>query len=498
MTLPAFKDLIFYEIYPNSFFDSNGDGFGDLKGIESKLPYVKGLGFNAIWLNPIYDSPFLDGGYDVRNPFLVSARYGNNEDFEHLLAKAHEMGMRIFLDLVPGHMSVQCPDFLASAEGIKNDKWDLFVWNDNPWDTSAPYRWISGYFNRHGCFMVNFFAHQPAINYGFREVKYPWQQSYKKAQKGRKYLESIMKFWLDKGVDGFRVDMADSLVKGDEDKEATIWLWKEIKKDLAAEGYTDFFMTSEWSNPDRSLRAGFTSDFVLDHWNNFSHKLFREREVESKQPLLHAFDENLWKLFKEDLLWRMEAAKREKGYLSIISGNHDTWRIADYLTPEELRLAYFFLLTMPGVPYIYFGDELGLKTNHDLVSFEGGYQRTGSRTPMRWDGSKNAGFSTAEKIFLPSNEGEATVEESEKDPNSLLCLIRKLNQIRKEEEDLRGNDFELLENPLSYRRGSLRIYINLKDEPLSIKGKVLFAIGKPEAKGDLVILKKHEAVLVRD
>ncbi len=498
MDLPAFKDLSFYEIYPNSFYDSDGDGFGDLKGIESKLPYVQSLGFNAIWLNPIYDSPFLDGGYDVRDPFKVSPRFGTNEDLVRLVQKAHELGIRIFLDLIPGHMSVQCPDFLASGEAKPNDKWDLFVWNDNPWDTPAPYRWISGYFNRHGCFMVNFFAHQPAINYGFKEVKYPWQLSYKKTQKGRKYLESIMKFWLDKGVDGFRVDMADSLVKGDDDKEATIWLWQQIKADLAAEGYKDFYMTSEWSNPEQSLKAGFSSDFVLDHWNNFSHKLFREREVESKEPLLHAFDANLWDLFKKDLLWRIASSEKEGGRLSIISGNHDTCRIADYLDDEELKLAYFFILTMPGVPYIYFGDELGLKTNRDLLSFEGGYQRTGSRTPMRWDSSKNAGFSQADRTFLPTNEGELTVEEAEKDSNSLLHLIRELNELRKNEEDLRGNDFALLEEPLSYRRGDLKAFINLKEEPIKVKGSVLFAIGQPEEQNGIVIIKKHEAVLIRE
>ena len=498
MKLPEFKDLIFYEIYPNSYQDSNGDGFGDLKGIQSRLPYIKSLGFNAIWLNPIYDSPFLDGGYDVRNPFLVSPRFGTNEDLKELLEEAHRLGIRIFLDLVPGHMSVQCPDFLASAEGIPNEKWDLFIWNDNPWDTPSPYRWISGYFPRHGCFMVNFFAHQPAINYGFKEVKAPWQKSYKETKKGRKYLESIMKFWLDMGVDGFRVDMADSLVKGDDDKEATIWLWKQIKQDLKEEGYDDYFMTSEWSNPDQALKAGFSSDFVLDHWNNFSHKLFREREVESKKPLLHQYDENLWRLFKDDLLHRVAAYHREGGCLSIISGNHDTWRIADYLDEDELKLAYLFLLTMPGVPYVYFGDELGLKTNHDLVSFEGGYQRTGSRTPMRWDKSKNAGFSDVDQTFLPTNEGELTVLEAENDPDSLLNLIRKLNAIRAEEEDLRSPDFELLDAPLSYRRGGLRIYINLKDELLEADGSVLFAIGNPIIQNKHVILKKHQAVIIRD
>lgn len=240
--LPEFKDLIFYEIYPNSFFDSNDDGFGDLKGIISKLDYIEKLGCNAIWLNPIYDSPFKDGGYDITDPFKVSPRFGTNEDLKELVKEMHNRGMRLFLDLVPGHMSTLNKEFIKSGEGIKNEFYDLFIWNDSVWNLENGYRLISGCYDRNGAYMVNFFAHQPALNYGFNKIEYPsWQKSYKEVVTGKEYLKKIMKYWLSYDIDGFRVDMANSLVKNDgDDKLATIALWQNIRKELDEEGVKKF------------------------------------------------------------------------------------------------------------------------------------------------------------------------------------------------------------------------------------------------------------------
>ena len=134
MSKKTFRDLIVYEIYPTSFFDGNNDGTGDLKGITSKLKYIKETGFNAIWLNPFYVSPFRDGGYDVADFFDVDERFGTLRDFRNLCKKAHEKGIRIFVDLVAGHASMDNPDFLQCAKAERNEKTDLFIWNDNPWD----------------------------------------------------------------------------------------------------------------------------------------------------------------------------------------------------------------------------------------------------------------------------------------------------------------------------------------------------------------------------
>lgn len=502
--LPEFKDCIFYEIYPNSFLDSNGDGFGDLNGIISKLDYIHQLGCNAIWLNPIYDSPFKDGGYDVRDPFKVSPRFGTNEDLKRLINDMHDRGMRLFLDLVPGHMSIENKDFLHSAENIPNEDYDLFIWNDNPWVLENGYRLISGCYDRNGCYMVNFFAHQPAINYGFNKIEYPsWQKSYKETKRGKEYLESIMKYWLSYDIDGFRVDMADSLVKNDTgDKDGTVELWREIRSDLRKDGTKEFYMTSEWSLPHESLKAGFDSDFCLDWQTNCTHRLWRQKEDGFSSPLFHKYDEKLYSLFLENFNYWIKSWKENKGgRISFISGNHDTTRIANFLNTDELKLAYLFLLTMPGVPYIYYGDEIGMHADLSLPSFEGGFQRTGSRTPMRWDSSKNAGFSTADKTFLPTNEADSTVEEELKDKDSLWNVIHSLINIRKESEDLRSDSFELLDQKLAYKRAETLVAINLLDEDMTLKvspnSQIVFSLGDVSLKSNVLTLKKHAGVIVK-
>lgn len=502
--LPEFKDCIFYEIYPNSFLDSNGDGFGDLNGIISKLDYIQQLGCNAIWLNPIYDSPFKDGGYDVRDPFKVSPRFGTNEDLKRLINDMHDRGMRLFLDLVPGHMSIENKDFLHSAENIPNEDYDLFIWNDNPWVLENGYRLISGCYDRNGCYMVNFFAHQPAINYGFNKIEYSsWQKSYKEAKHGKEYLESIMKYWLSYDIDGFRVDMADSLVKNDtSDKDGTVELWREIRSDLRKDGTKEFYMTSEWSLPHESLKAGFDSDFCLDWQTNCTHRLWRQKEDGFSSPLFHKYDEKLYSLFLENFNYWIKSWKENKGgRISFISGNHDTTRIANFLNTDELKLAYLFLLTMPGVPYIYYGDEIGMHADLSLPSFEGGFQRTGSRTPMRWDSSKNAGFSMADKTFLPTNEADSTVEEELKDKDSLWNVIHSLINIRKESEDLRGDSFESLDQKLAYKRAETLVVINLLDEDMTLKvspnSQIVFSLGDVSLKDNVLTLKKHAGVIVK-
>ena len=502
--LPEFKDCIFYEIYPNSFLDSNGDGFGDLNGIISKLDYIHQLGCNAIWLNPIYDSPFKDGGYDVRDPFKVSPRFGTNEDLKRLINDMHDRGMRLFLDLVPGHMSIENKDFLHSAENIPNEDYDLFIWNDNPWVLENGYRLISGCYDRNGCYMVNFFAHQPAINYGFNKIEYSsWQKSYKEAKHGKEYLESIMKYWLSYDIDGFRVDMADSLVKNDtSDKDGTVELWREIRSDLRKDGTKEFYMTSEWSLPHESLKAGFDSDFCLDWQTNCTHRLWRQKEDGFSSPLFHKYDEKLYSLFLENFNYWIKSWKENKGgRISFISGNHDTTRIANFLNTDELKLAYLFLLTMPGVPYIYYGDEIGMHADLSLPSFEGGFQRTGSRTPMRWDSSKNAGFSMADKTFLPTNEADSTVEEELKDKDSLWNVIHSLINIRKESEDLCSDSFELLDQKLAYKRAETLVVINLLDEDMTFKvspnSQIVFSLGDVSLKSNVLTLKKHAGVIVK-
>lgn len=485
-----FKDLIFYEIYPTSFYDSNGDGIGDLNGINEKLDYVKELGCNAIWLNPFYSSPFKDGGYDVKDFFKVDEKFGTNEDFKNLATKAHKLGIKVIVDLVIGHSSEENEEFLKSASPYKNENSDLFIWTDSVWAFEPNIRLLNGRFPRDGAYMVNFFAMQPAFNYGFNKITNPkWQMSYKDERtfKARNYMLKVMKFWLDLGCDGFRVDMADYLVKNDDTKEGTIEVWKylfsKIRKD-----YPDAYFVSEWSSPDKALFAGFDADFVLDHNNNFINLLGRNQEKMIVKG-------NSREQFIKDLLWRQENANKYNGVLAPISGNHDSRRVATSLNEKELQLVYMILLSLPGNPFIYYGDEIGM-VQSELISKDGGYQRTGARTPMQWDDSPNAGFSSTEsELYLPVFKGNKNnLKDEMNDPSSIYHFIKKLIRIRKENDDLRSSYLDVKDKNdiLTIIRGQTKLIINFSKKDLSLEGKeIIFT----NSKGN--ILKPFEAALIK-
>ena len=479
MSKKEFKDLIFYEIYPTSFYDSNDDGIGDLEGIEKKLDYVKELGCNAIWLNPFYKSPFLDGGYDVENFYEVDPRFGDIEDFKSLIRTAHKKGIKIILDLVAGHASIRNREFQRSAEAKRNECSDLFTWNDSVWEWNPNFRLMAGLYPRSGAFLVNFFAHQPAFNYGFNIIDRDWQMSYKdkRTYQAREYMLNVMRYWLELGADGFRVDMADSLVKNDNEKTATIEVWQYMFGIIRKE-FPDAYFVSEWSNPERSLEAGFDADFVLDHWDNFYHYMVRSTNNSRGTSLLNGGD-NI-KQVVEDMKWRFTKAREHNAYIALISGNHDTSRIADFLSEDKLRMFYLFELSMPGTPFIYYGDELMMKTM-PLDSKDGGYQRTGVRIPMIWDNeTENHGFSTYNgELYLPFYEvNTQSVESAMKDKNSLYYYIKNLIALRKENDDLRSPEFDIEEenNIISIDRGeSTKIILNCSNDDYVVNGKVLVA-----------------------
>ena len=234
---------IFYEIYSQSFKDSDADGIGDFRGIVSRLDYIQSLGCNAIWMNPCFESPFNDAGYDVSNYFRAAPRYGTNEDLKALFCAVHDRGMRILLDLVPGHTSIAHPWFQASMRPEPNSFSDRYIWTNDVFDgmTAAADAqlcgWLRGISDRSGAAAVNFFSSQPALNYGYANPQAPWQQAVD-APGPRGTIEAmkdVMRFWLDLGCDGFRVDMALSLVKGDPDRTATIRLWREFRAMLDVE-----------------------------------------------------------------------------------------------------------------------------------------------------------------------------------------------------------------------------------------------------------------------
>ena len=465
------KDAVFYEIYPQTFRDTNGDGIGDINGIIEKLDYIKDLGCNALWINPCYDSPFKDAGYDVRDYKKVAPRYGTNEDLYRLFLIAHDKGIHVLLDLVPGHTSEEHEWFKESKKAEPNEFSDRYVWTHSWIQGIAGHPYIGGEADRNGCYMLNFFKSQPALNYGFLNRTEDWQlpPDHPACIATREALKDVMRFWLDHGCDGFRVDMADSLVKeDDENKSATGKIWQNIREMLDKD-YPEAAIISEWSNPVQSLKNGFHADFYLDHHGNGYNTLIRDNETPGgDHSFLKKDGHGDIMRFLLDYLPKYDATKTD-GYISFITCNHDTPRARLTLDYDELKLAWALFLTLPGVPFIYYGDEIGMRYL-DVPTKEGGYTRTGSRTPMQWDTSKNKGFSEADqdKLYLPvdTSEDAPTVEDQAKDPDSLYNTVKALTALRHGYDDLKADStFSVIyaekeEFPFVYRRGNLLIAIN--------------------------------------
>ena len=446
MTIPAWLDnAVFYEIYPQTFYDTNGDGIGDIPGIIAKLDYISSLGVNAVWLNPCFVSPFQDAGYDVADFKQVAPRYGNNDDLKRLFDEADKRGIKILLDLVAGHTSVDHPWFKESCKPEKNKYSNYYIWTES-WTQSDPdYKFINGYAEREGNFMINFFYCQPALNYGFvpADPEKPWQlpPDHPDCMAVREEMRSIMKFWLDMGAAGFRVDMASSLIRGKDAEAGIRELWHDYRAWLDSE-YPEAILVAEWSHPDKAINAGFHIDFMV-HFNLPGYtSMFRSEKYRvpnspfaGKTSYFDKSGKGGCKLFADELAEQL-AATSGKGYVSLATGNHDIGRIRQGRTFAELKCLYTMIFTMPGVPFLYYGDEIGMDYVTGLVSKEGGYNRTGARTPMQWDGSANAGFSSANanQLYLPidPDTGRPTVASQEQDAASLLNFTRRMIKLRRE------------------------------------------------------------------
>lgn len=476
------KSAVFYEIYPQSFLDTDGDGIGNINGITQKLDYIKNLGCNAIWINPCFDSPFGDAGYDVSDYKKVAPRYGTNEDLKNLFIEAHKRDMHILLDLVPGHTSVEHPWFKASMKAEKNEYTDRYVWTDSIWEEPVGMGSLRGISDRDGSCAVNFFSHQPALNYGYYKPEKSWQQSVD--DEGPKAtlaaMEDVMRFWLQLGADGFRVDMAGSLVKNDPEQKGTIELWKKVRAFLDKE-FPDAAMVSEWGEPDKSISGGFHMDFLLHFGPSHYNDLFR-----CDEPFFSSRGKGSCREFVEKYLENYGKSDK-KGLICIPSGNHDMDRLARRLNSDEIKTAFGFLLSMPGAPFIYYGDEIGMRYVEGLTSVEGGYGRTGSRSPMQWNSCANSGFSSAaqEKLYIPQDpdSNRPTVEKQINDPDSIYSEIKKLIKIRKDNPALNNCseiDFESYDKEMIYLRKSENQTIKViiapagKQDITAEKGKIIY------------------------
>lgn len=517
------KDAVVYQIYPSSFQDSDGNGIGDIPGIISRLDYIKSIGVSAIWMNPVFVSGFTDGGYDVIDFYKIDPRFGTNSDLVELVNQAHARGMKVILDLVAGHSSDQCEWFKQSKEADPNLRYsDYYIWpsfkpeikNEQNLAGKTDYAQLMNSMNnivnkfvasdapRGPYYVKNFFDTQPALNFGFAnpDPEHPWEQAVDAPgpMAMRRELKNIISFWMDKGVDGFRVDMAASLVKNDFDKSATIKLWKEDLSKWFKETYPEGLLIAEWFNPEQSIEAGFDVDFFAhDGKYNFSTLFFNTDRQGKSQPCWFELEGRGELKTWYDLYSYQYNAVKGKGYASLPTSNHDFNRpaAAARTTLEQEKVYMTFFLTMPGVPFIYYGDEIGLKQQFGLPSVEGSMMRSGTRIPMLWDSSDNAGFSRApiEKLYIPQDPdpNRNTVEKSENDPNSLLNYTRTLIQLRKDNPVIGADaDWRLVNGletpyPMVYERtlGSEKCIIVLNPTAKKVTTQIEFQGKTPEIIG---------------
>lgn len=443
------NDAAIYQIFPASFQDSNGDGIGDLPGITSRLDYIRELGCDTIWLCPIYDSPFRDAGYDVRNYRSIAPRFGTMADFEVLVSAIHSRGLRLILDFVPGHTSDEHPWFRESQRHAPNDFSERYVWSPTtfcgPGECDYSGDFIKGAAQRDGNYLANFFYFQPALNYGFADPdpKQSWQlpTNHPSVRALREEMHGTMRFWLDKGVDGFRVDMASSLIKGrdaDAVRRETKALWAEIRN-WWDQDYPDAALIAEWSNPGEAIETGLHLDFMIHFEGASAMKLMRG---ENERTIINRNDKSYFdaagvgeaQSFLAELQSHLGRIG-DRGLISVPTGNHDLPRYSVGRSEAEMKCLLTFLLTLPAVPTIYYGDEIGMRNLHDLPSKEGAYRRTGARTPMQWTDDSKAGFSTAKEadFYLPLDPSpkRPSVASQKNRDDSLLNHLKTLLRLRK-------------------------------------------------------------------
>jgi len=451
-------DAVVYEIYPQSFADSDGDGIGDLRGVVDHLDHLEWLGVDVIWFNPCFASPFRDAGYDVVDYLRIAPRYGTNADMVELVEEARRRGIRVLLDLVAGHTSIDHPWFAAALADPGDDR---YIWADRAGPALVP---SPG--PREGWYLKNFFDSQPALNFGYARPHpdEPWRQAPDAPgpTRNREALQEIIGYWLDRGVAGFRVDMAFSLVKDDPGLEATTALWRGIADWMRAR-YPDAVLmpeADEDNTADAGLRGGFDADFALviqrEHsalFNNGATGHLTWQDPEAMAPCYFDpdVDEAAGTRALDSFLAEWGERERQAGADRLVvlpTADHDFSRLAaGPRTGDQLRPAFTFLLTWGSLPSIYYGDEIGMRNLPEAPETEGsrwnpGYDRAGCRTPMQWeDALPNSGFSSApaERLYLPQDPDPArpTVAAQRGDPGSLLHHVRDLMDLRRRTPALR-------------------------------------------------------------
>jgi alpha-glucosidase len=489
---------VFYQIYPRSFQDSDGDGVGDLRGIIDRLPYLRRLGVDAIWLSPIYPSPMADFGYDISDYTGIDPIFGTMAEFDALIEAAHGHGMRLILDLVPNHTSDQHPWFLESRSSRANPKRNWYIWRDPSQDGGPPNNWLSefggsawqydptcGQYYYHA-----FLAQQPDLNWRNPAV--------------RRAMYDVMRFWLRKGVDGFRVDVIWHLIKDDQFRN-------NPPNPNFRKGQPPHQVLSPVHTTDRPEILDIVAEMrrVTDEFENRvligEVYLPLERLVSyygkdllgAQMPFNFALLFATWNAPNiESIVAEYERALPKGAWPNWVLGNHDCPRVASRVGREQARIAAMLLLTLRGTPTLYYGDEIGMRQVQIAPAqirdpFEKnvpgiGVGRDGCRTPMQWDTSSNAGFSTvAPWLPLAEDSTHENVRNLEADETSILNLYKTLIALRRNSPSLiRGAYLPISADNdlLIYRRGtgdsSLVVVLNFAADPVSLESKAIGAQAK--------------------
>jgi alpha-glucosidase len=478
--VPWWERGVIYQIYPRSFRDSDGDGVGDLAGIEEKLDHVVALGVDAIWLSPIFPSPMADFGYDVADYCGVEPLFGDLAGFDRLVAAVHDRGLRLLLDFVPNHSSDQHPWFIESRASRSSPKRDWYIWRDAQADGSPPNNWISDFGgsawewdDATGQYYLHaFLASQPDLNWRNPEL--------------RAAMMDVLRFWFDRGVDGFRIDVLWHIVKAEglpDNPVNPAWRPGRNERDRLIQRHsTDQPEAHAISADFRALADSYGERLLVGEifLPNDRHARWYGTPERPQVHLPFNFQliENEWDAaVLGKLIADYENSLPAYGWPNWVLGSHDAPRIAARVGDAQARVAAMLLLTLRGTPTVYQSDEIGIgevvipsdriRDPQDLRQPGIGIGRDRSRTPMPWDGSAHAGFSSGDP-WLPLNPDwpVRNVAAQAQDPDSLLMLYRRLLALRRAHEALAIGSITLLDagpDTLAYERryGDERLLVAL-------------------------------------
>ncbi|MFU8815999.1 MAG: alpha-amylase family glycosyl hydrolase [Pseudomonadales bacterium] len=453
---------VIYQIYPRSFRDANGDGIGDLPGIIDRLDYLsETLAVDAVWLSPFYPSPQADFGYDVAAYCDVDPRFGTLKDFDALVRLAHLRGLKVIIDYVPNHTSDRHPWFVESRSSRCNPKSDWYIWRDPKPDGSPPNNWLSVFGGgawqwdsvRRQFYLHTFLVEQPDLNWRHPEVEAA--------------MFDVLRFWLDRGVDGFRIDTARAIIKdpelrdnppnpggggyhkprGEYDSQRHI---HDIGHPDVHEVYRKLRVLLEAYQPPR-VGLGEMHLYDWPEWVRY----YGERLDELHMPINFALLNTPWRADAvRATVEALEAALPAGAWPNYVLNNHDEQRFVTRVGRLQARVAAVLLLTLRGTPTLYYGEELGMEEvevpsqrQQDPWGLRSLPQlsRDGCRTPMQWNASASGGFSSAppEMLWLPLGDDRETanVEHQLEGPHSMLSLYRSLLALRRARPSLHGGSY---------------------------------------------------------